>query len=43
MPLVVNGPPASAALLARIEGAHIHLSGIAALRLAFDDTPANTC
>jgi heptosyltransferase-1 len=31
MPLVVNGPPASAALLARIEGAHIHLSGIAGL------------
>jgi heptosyltransferase I len=31
MPLVVNGPPGSAALLARIEGAHIHLSGIAGL------------
>jgi heptosyltransferase-1 len=31
VPLVVNGPPDSAALLARIEGAHIHLSGIAGL------------
>lgn len=31
MPLVINGPPESAALLARIGGAHIHLSGIPGL------------
>lgn len=31
LPLVVNGPPEAAALLARIEGAHLHLSGLAGL------------
>jgi heptosyltransferase I len=31
MPLVVNGPPASEDLLRRIEGAHVHLSGLAGL------------
>lgn len=31
MPLVVNGPPASAGLLARVRGAHIHLSGMPGL------------
>jgi heptosyltransferase I len=31
LPLVLNGPPDSAALLARIGGAHIHVSGIAGL------------
>ena len=31
MPLVVNGPPQSAALLARVPGAQIHLSGVAGL------------
>jgi lipopolysaccharide heptosyltransferase I len=31
LPLVVNGPPGAAGLLARIEGAHIHLSGIEGL------------
>jgi heptosyltransferase-1 len=31
MPLVVNGPPESAALLARVQGATIHLSGIPGL------------
>jgi heptosyltransferase-1 len=31
MPLVVNGPPQSAGLLARVPGAQIHLSGIAGL------------
>lgn len=31
LPLVVNGPPESAGLLARIEGARIHLSGIPGL------------
>lgn len=31
MPLVINGPPESAGLLARIGGAHIHLSGIPGL------------
>jgi heptosyltransferase-1 len=29
--LVVNGPPSSAGVLARIEGAHTHISGIAGL------------
>ena len=31
LPLVVNGPPDAAGLLAGIEGAHLHLSGIAGL------------
>jgi heptosyltransferase-1 len=31
MPLVVNGPAGAAALLGRIEGAHIHLSGLPGL------------
>jgi len=31
MPLVVNGPPQSAGLLARVPGAQIHLSGVAGL------------
>jgi heptosyltransferase-1 len=31
VPLVVNGPPGAAEILARIEGAHVHLSGIAGL------------
>jgi heptosyltransferase-1 len=31
MPLVVNGPPQSAGLLARVQGAEIHLSGVAGL------------
>src|SRR5580658_5424472 len=31
MPLVVNGPPQSAGLLARVQGAQIHLSGVAGL------------
>jgi heptosyltransferase-1 len=31
MPLVVNGPPDAAGLLAGIEGAHLHLSGIPGL------------
>lgn len=31
MPLVINGPPGSAGLLARIRGAHLHLSGVAGL------------
>ncbi len=31
VPLVVNGPPNAAALLARIEGAHVHLSGLEGL------------
>lgn len=31
IPLVVNGPPASADLLSRIEGAHLHLSGLEGL------------
>jgi heptosyltransferase-1 len=31
MPLVVNGPPQAAGILARIEGAQVHLSGVAGL------------
>ena len=31
MPLVVNGPPQAAGLLARIVGAHVHLSGVSGL------------
>ena len=31
LPLVVNGPPEAAATLARIRGAHVHLSGIRGL------------
>jgi heptosyltransferase-1 len=31
MPLVVNGPPQAAGLLARIAGAHVHLSGLPGL------------
>jgi len=31
MPLVVNGPPQSAGMLARVPGAQIHLSGVAGL------------
>jgi heptosyltransferase-1 len=31
MPLVVNGPPQAAGLLARVRGAQIHLSGVAGL------------
>src|SRR5580658_4245188 len=31
MPLVLNGPPQSAALLARVPGAQVHLSGMAGL------------
>lgn len=31
MPLVVNGPPDAAAMLARVGGAHLHLSGLAGL------------
>jgi len=31
LPLVVNGPPSSNALLSRISGAHVHLSGISGL------------
>ena len=31
LPLVVNGPPDAAGLLAKIEGAHLHLCGIAGL------------
>jgi len=31
MPLVVNGPPQSAAALAQIKGAHVHVSGIPGL------------
>jgi len=31
VPLVVNGPPGAAAVLGRIEGAHVHLSGLEGL------------
>ena len=31
MPLVVNGPPDSAQVLAQVQGAHVHLSGLAGL------------
>jgi heptosyltransferase-1 len=31
VPLVVNGPPSAATLLEKIEGAHVHLSGISGL------------
>jgi lipopolysaccharide heptosyltransferase I len=31
MPLVVNGPPESAAMLASVDGAHLHLSGLQGL------------
>lgn len=31
LPLVVNGPPGAVGLLAQIEGAHLHLSGVAGL------------
>jgi heptosyltransferase-1 len=31
LPLVVNGPPSAAAMLARIGGAQVHLSGVAGL------------